>query len=225
MPFVVAQAADHGGRRTGRRRCWPRGRGAGRSCSTKWATSTPRRRRGIVRMFDRLRRFRRPRIMATSQADLARADRGGAVPAGSVLPARRRDRCTCRRCASGSTTSRCWPSISSPGPSATAGRPGASRPTRSRLVRAYSWPGNVRQLENTLRRLVVTAPEDRDHPGRGRPVLGNQPAMEPLSGRPKASKLSASVALASAAVFRPARRGAAAAGAVPAYPARDRDCR
>jgi two-component system, NtrC family, nitrogen regulation response regulator GlnG len=25
------------------------------------------------------------------------------------------------------------------------------------LMRAYSWPGNVRQLENTLRRLMVTA--------------------------------------------------------------------
>lgn len=61
------------------------------------------------------------------------------------------------------------------------------------MVRSYSWPGNVRQLGNTVRRLVVTSPEneiskaDVDH------VLGNQPAMEPLGGRPDGDKLSASV--------------------------------
>jgi two-component system nitrogen regulation response regulator GlnG len=28
------------------------------------------------------------------------------------------------------------------------------------LIRAYSWPGNVRQLENTIRRLTVTSPSE-----------------------------------------------------------------
>ncbi len=62
------------------------------------------------------------------------------------------------------------------------------------MIRAYSWPGNVRQLENTIRRLIVTAPEEEI----GRPdveqVLGNQPEIEPLMGGGDTEKLSASVA-------------------------------
>jgi two-component system nitrogen regulation response regulator GlnG len=62
------------------------------------------------------------------------------------------------------------------------------------LVRAYSWPGNVRQLENTIRRLVVTSAEEQIGRGEVEAVLGNQPAMEPLSGGGEGEKLSASVA-------------------------------
>ncbi|MDR9427370.1 MAG: response regulator [Salibaculum sp.] len=61
------------------------------------------------------------------------------------------------------------------------------------LCRAYSWPGNVRQLENVVMRLVATAPEDEIHRGEVEIVLGNQPAMEPLKGG-DSDKLSASVA-------------------------------
>ncbi|MDH3262595.1 MAG: sigma-54 dependent transcriptional regulator [Paracoccaceae bacterium] len=68
------------------------------------------------------------------------------------------------------------------------------RPEATELIRAYSWPGNVRQLENAIRRLVVTSPEEEI----GRPeveaVLGNQPAMEPLKGGGDGEKLAASVA-------------------------------
>jgi len=62
------------------------------------------------------------------------------------------------------------------------------------LVRAYSWPGNVRQLENTIRRLVVTSAEELIGRVEVEAVLGNQPAMEPLSGGGEGEKLSASVA-------------------------------
>lgn len=62
------------------------------------------------------------------------------------------------------------------------------------LVRAYSWPGNVRQLENTLRRLMVTSSEAEIARGEVEAVLGNQPAMEPLKGGVESEKLSASVA-------------------------------
>lgn len=64
------------------------------------------------------------------------------------------------------------------------------------LVRAFSWPGNVRQLENTIRRLVVTSPEEEITRAEVEAVLGNQPMMEPSRGAlgADAEKLSASVA-------------------------------
>lgn len=62
------------------------------------------------------------------------------------------------------------------------------------LVRSYSWPGNVRQLENTIRRLIVTSPEEEITRVEVETVLGNQPAMEPLQGGGEGEKLSSSVA-------------------------------
>jgi two-component system nitrogen regulation response regulator GlnG len=61
------------------------------------------------------------------------------------------------------------------------------------LVRAYSWPGNVRQLENTIRRLVVTQAEEEIGRAEVEQVLGNQPAIEPVTGRGDGEKLSSAV--------------------------------
>jgi two-component system nitrogen regulation response regulator GlnG len=61
------------------------------------------------------------------------------------------------------------------------------------MVRAYSWPGNVRQLENTVRRLVFTAAADEITRTEVDAVLGNQPAMEPMRGGAEGEKLSVSV--------------------------------
>ncbi len=63
------------------------------------------------------------------------------------------------------------------------------------LIRAYSWPGNARQLENTIRRLTVTASTEQITLAEVEAVLGSQPAIEPLiSGGGEGDKLSASVA-------------------------------
>ncbi|MGY6411928.1 MAG: response regulator [Alkalilacustris sp.] len=62
------------------------------------------------------------------------------------------------------------------------------------LVRAYSWPGNVRQLENTIRRLVVTSAEPEITRAEVEMVLGNQPVTEPSRSAGAGEKLSASVA-------------------------------
>ncbi|MCV6596367.1 MAG: sigma-54 dependent transcriptional regulator [Mangrovicoccus sp.] len=62
------------------------------------------------------------------------------------------------------------------------------------MIRAYSWPGNVRQLENTIRRLVVTNSEDEITRAEVEQVLSNQPAMQSSMGQADSEKLSLSVA-------------------------------
>ncbi|GGH60676.1 response regulator [Frigidibacter albus] len=67
-------------------------------------------------------------------------------------------------------------------------------PEAMELIRAYSWPGNVRQLENTVRRLLVTSPEEEIGRSEVEAILGSQPAMEPMKGGGEGDRLSASVA-------------------------------
>jgi two-component system nitrogen regulation response regulator GlnG len=62
------------------------------------------------------------------------------------------------------------------------------------LIRVYSWPGNVRQLENSIRRLTVTSQVEEITKPEVEGVLGSQPAIEPLIGGSSGDKLSASVA-------------------------------
>ncbi|MBC7157734.1 MAG: sigma-54-dependent Fis family transcriptional regulator, partial [Rhodobacteraceae bacterium] len=63
------------------------------------------------------------------------------------------------------------------------------------LVRAYSWPGNVRQIEHTMRRLALTGPGPEIGRAEVEQVLGAMPAGAPLrEGGGSDDRLSASVA-------------------------------
>jgi two-component system nitrogen regulation response regulator GlnG len=190
LPFVVVQAADLAGV-DGPMTVLSRVRG-GSLVFDEVADYDDDAQARIVRMLD-IPGDPAPRIMATSQADLsARMDAGtfrqdlfyrlGGVTlhvpslrervddipllAEYVLARGERDLAAQRRLA----------------------------PDARDLVRAYSWPGNVRQLENTLRRLMVTSAEAEITRSEVEAVLGNQPAMEPLRGGGEGEKLSASVA-------------------------------
>ncbi|WP_300547090.1 response regulator [Roseovarius sp.] len=62
------------------------------------------------------------------------------------------------------------------------------------LIRAYSWPGNVRQLENAVRRIGLTAMAEEITRAEVEAALGNQPRAEPVMGQQRGESLSASVA-------------------------------
>jgi two-component system nitrogen regulation response regulator GlnG len=62
------------------------------------------------------------------------------------------------------------------------------------LMRAYSWPGNVRQLENAVRRIGLTALNEEVSRAEVEAVLGNQPAAQPVLSQGQGESLSASVA-------------------------------
>lgn len=61
------------------------------------------------------------------------------------------------------------------------------------LFRAYSWPGNVRQLENAVKRLILTARGDEITRSEAEAIIGNQPEAVPLLGGNESEKLSGSV--------------------------------
>jgi len=63
-----------------------------------------------------------------------------------------------------------------------------------KLVRTYSWPGNVRQLRNALRQLAVTGTEEEISLAEVEAVLANQPAIEPLLGQGGGDRLASSTA-------------------------------
>ena len=190
LPFVVAQASDLGGI-DGPATLVSRARG-GSIVFDEIADYDADTQARVARMLDMLG-DNAPRVMATSQTDLATRMEAGQfrqdlyyrlggvtlhVPslrervedipllAEHFLAKGERDLGTVRRLSQGATD----------------------------LIRAYSWPGNVRQLENTIRRLLVTATETDIARAEVEQVLGQQPSPEPLTGGAEGDRLSASVA-------------------------------
>ena len=62
------------------------------------------------------------------------------------------------------------------------------------IFRTYSWPGNVRQMENAIRRLGLTSSAVEITAGEVEQVLGSQPEQEPIRSAGDTEKLGASVA-------------------------------
>ena len=62
------------------------------------------------------------------------------------------------------------------------------------LLRTYSWPGNVRQLENAMRQLSVTGTEPEISSAEIEATLSGQPAADPLQTATEGDRLGASVA-------------------------------
>ncbi len=74
------------------------------------------------------------------------------------------------------------------------GAPGRTLSTEAmELMRAYSWPGNVRQLENMVQRIGLTARGMEITRAEVESVLGNQPAAAPVVGQGGGESLSESV--------------------------------
>ena len=146
----------------------------------------------IVRMIDAPGEHV-PRFMATSQGDLSRAMEEGRVrrdlyyrlTGATILVPSLRERVEDIALLTEHFLAR-------------AERDGLARRRLSKdaeeLFRVYSWPGNVRQLENAVRRLVLTSRADEITRAEVEQVLGDQPETEPVLRGSEGEKLSASVA-------------------------------
>lgn len=188
LPFVVAQATDLQGM-DGPSALLARARG-GTLLLDEVGDFDAETQGRVVRMLDALS-DNAPRIMAASQADLVRRMEAGRFRQdlyyriGGVtlaVPALR------ERVEDIPLLAEHFLGRADPG-----GPARRLKPEALELIRAYSWPGNVRQLENLVRRLAVTSAGDEIGRAEVEAALGNQPAMEPLMGGGDGEKLSASV--------------------------------
>ncbi|EEW25980.1 response regulator [Rhodobacter ferrooxidans] len=190
MPFVVAQGSDLAGL-DGPSALLSRARG-GSLVFDEVADFDAEAQARMVRMLDMLG-DNAPRIMATSQVDLAtRAEAGGfrqdlLFRLGGVtlqVPSLRERVDDIALLAEHFL--------------ARGGRDGGAARKLSaearELVRGYSWPGNVRQLENTLKRLVVTGSEPEISRSEVEAALGSQPALPQNRGLGEGERLATSVA-------------------------------
>ena len=110
--------------------------------------------------------------------DQSRPVRGGRRAATSARTCSIACRCstsTCRRCANGAPTSRCWRRrFWTTSADRSGGRPPSSRATPRTLLLAHDWPGNVRELRNALERAAILCGAGRI--GREHLLLHSRPA-------------------------------------------------
>ena len=146
----------------------------------------------IARLMDRLG-DNAPRIMATSQADLAEKMEAGDFRqdlfyrlngVGLQVPAMR-DRVDDIALLAAFFLDRS---------AADGGEAHHLSAEAQKLMQSYSWPGNVRQLENCLRRLGATSGQAEISLAEVEAALGGQPAVEPVIDQRQGDKLAASIA-------------------------------
>jgi len=190
LPFVVAQMADMAGM-DGPAELLARARG-GSLLFDGVADFDPAAQARMVRMLDSLG-DNAPRIMATSQSDLAQHAASGSFRqdlfyrlAGVTLPVPAlRERVGDIPLLAEHFLARS---------SRDFGVVRQLAPAASDLLRAASWPGNVRQLENTLKRLAVTSSEPEISRGELEAVLAASPVAEPQAGPENGERLATAVA-------------------------------
>lgn len=190
LPFVVAQAADLAGGDSASQ-LMARARG-GTLVLDEVGDFDDDTQARAVRMLD-LAMDRPPRIMATSQVNLEDRSQSGRFRPdlfyrlGGVvlhLPALR-DRVDD------------IPLLAEHFLSRAERDPGQARrlsPEARDMIRSHPWPGNVRQLENAIRRLFLTAAGPEISRAEVAQVLGSQATAEPLVSPGEGDRLSASVA-------------------------------
>ncbi len=189
LPFVTAQAADLQGME-GPAAVLARARG-GTLVFDEIGDFDSETQGRIVRMLDALP-SNAPRIVATSQEDLARRAEAGALRKDlyyrlsgvTIAVPSLRERVEDIALLAEHFLAR---------DTRDGHAPKTLRPDAMEAIRAYPWPGNVRQLENTLRRLTVTAPDGDISRAEVEAALGTQPAARPQAGGPSDERLSAAI--------------------------------